>query len=67
MLLLQADPSQGGMLTDKDVKHTLSLLSNGVYTHLEGKDHNLGLSIWDVAPLLRAISSFLKSISVKNG
>ena len=61
VLLLQGDRSQGGVLSDEDVEQVLALLADGVYVHLEGKGHNLGLSTWEVTPLLRAIMSFLES------
>jgi len=62
VLLLQADPSQGGMVSDGDVEHVLSLLADGLHVKLEGADHNLGLSTWEVTPLLRAVAGFLESL-----
>jgi pimeloyl-ACP methyl ester carboxylesterase len=61
VLLVQGDPSQGGVVSDEDVERVLALLADGVYVRLEGKGHDLGLSTWEVAPLLRTITSFLES------
>jgi pimeloyl-ACP methyl ester carboxylesterase len=62
VLLLQADPSQGGMVSDGDVEHALSLLANGIHIKLQGAGHGLGLSTWEVTPLLRAVTDFLESL-----
>lgn len=62
VLLLQGDPTQGGLLTDKDVQHTVSLLPDGLYSKLEGAGHDLGLGTWNTAPLLRAVTNFLESL-----
>jgi len=62
VLLLQGDPSQGGMLSDHDVEYAKSVnpeISN-IVIHDEG--HSLGLYTWNVAPLLRAVMSFLESL-----
>lgn len=62
VLLLQADPSQGGVVTDSDVAHALSLLPDGLHVQLEGAGHDLGLSTWEVTPLVRAVTNFLESL-----
>lgn len=62
VLLLQADPSRGGMVADDAAEHALSLLRDGVRVQLEGKSHDLGLGAWEVAPLLRALTGFLESL-----
>lgn len=62
VLLVQADPSHGGLVTDGDAEHVLSLLADGMHVQLEGAGHNLGLSKWLVAPLLRAMTNFLESL-----
>jgi pimeloyl-ACP methyl ester carboxylesterase len=61
VLLVQGDQSQGGIVSDEDVERVLALLADGVYVRLEGKGHNLGLSTWEITPLLRAITRFLES------
>jgi len=45
-----------------DVKHALSLLSDGVHVRLEGAGHGLELGTWKVTLLLRAVTSFLESL-----
>ena len=62
VLILQGDPPAGGVLSDRDVEQALGLLENGVFVRLQGKGHDLGLSNWEVAPLLRALSGFLESL-----
>jgi pimeloyl-ACP methyl ester carboxylesterase len=62
VLLLQGDPSHGGVVSDSDVKHALSLLPDGLDVKLQGTGHDLGLATWTVAPLLRAMTSFLESL-----
>ena len=62
VLLLQADPACGGMVLDGERDHALSLLSHGLYVQLPGATHNLGLSTWEVRPLIRAVVSFLESL-----
>jgi pimeloyl-ACP methyl ester carboxylesterase len=62
VLLLQGDPTQGGVISDSDVKHALSLFPNGLHVKLEGTGHNLGMDTWKVAPLLRALTNFLESL-----
>ena len=62
VLLLQGDPSHGGVLSDGDVKHALSLLPDGLTVKLQGTGHDLGLATWTVAPLLRAVTDFLESL-----
>jgi pimeloyl-ACP methyl ester carboxylesterase len=62
VLLLQGDPSQGGAVSDGDVERALSLLANGLHVQLTGAGHDLGLGAWQVAPLLRVVTSFLDAI-----
>ena len=62
VLLIQADPSHGGLVTDGDVEHALSLLADGLHVQLEGAGHDLGLGTWHVAPLLRAVTNFAESL-----
>lgn len=61
-LLLQADPSQGGLITDKDAQHALSLLPDGRYIQLKNSGHDLGLDAGQPDPLLRALSHFLETL-----
>lgn len=62
VLLLQGDPSQGGVVSDSDAEYALSLLPDGLHVQLEGTGHDLGLGAWQVAPLLRAVMDFLESL-----
>jgi hypothetical protein len=62
VLLIQADPSRGGLVVDSDVEHALSLLADGMHVQLEGAGHDLGLGSWEVAPLLRAVTNFIESL-----
>lgn len=62
VLLLQADPSRGGYIWDNDAEHALAMLPHGLHVRLEGVGHDLGLATAQVAPLLRAVTSFLESL-----
>jgi len=62
VLLMQGDPSQGGVVSDGDVKHALTLLRDGLVVKLQGTGHDLGLDTWTVAPLVRAMTGFLESL-----
>ena len=61
-LLLQADPSQGGIMTDVDVGYAMALLAEAYHVKIEDAGHGLGMDTWEVAPLLRAMVSFLESL-----
>jgi pimeloyl-ACP methyl ester carboxylesterase len=62
VLLLQANPSLGGMMTNEAVKHVQSILPNAMHVFIETAGHDLGLDTWEVSPLLRAVTSFLESL-----
>lgn len=62
VLLLQGDPSCGGMMTDADVEYAMDRLSEAYHVQIEGVDHGLGIDLWKVAPVLRAVVSFLESL-----
>jgi pimeloyl-ACP methyl ester carboxylesterase len=53
---------QGGVVSDGDAEHALSLLAHGAHVKIEGADHSLGLDTGTVAPLLRAMTDFLASL-----
>ncbi len=61
-LLLQGNPSLGGLMTDGDVEHGLSVLPDAAHVLIEHAGHDLGLATWEVAPLLRAVMDFLESL-----
>jgi pimeloyl-ACP methyl ester carboxylesterase len=62
VLLLQADPSCGGVISDDDVKDVISLLSEGSHVKLFGAGHNLGLGDGNVDLLQKAVAEFLESL-----
>ncbi len=62
VLLLQGDPSQGGIMTDEDVEYAMSLLSEAYHVQIEGASHDLGLATYELAPLSRAVVNFLESL-----
>jgi len=62
VLLLQADPSEGGIMADDDVQYAMSLLADACHVQIKGAGHDLGLATWDVAPLLTAVMEFLESL-----
>lgn len=62
VLLLQADPSFGGHISDSDVEHVLSKLSNAFHIKFEHVGHSLGLNTWNVTKLLRVVTNFLESL-----
>ncbi|MFQ5793495.1 MAG: alpha/beta fold hydrolase [Candidatus Bipolaricaulia bacterium] len=62
VLLLQGNPSLGGIMTDHEVEHALSVLPDASHVLIEHAGHDLGLSTWEVAPLLRAVTNFLESL-----
>jgi pimeloyl-ACP methyl ester carboxylesterase len=62
VMLLQANPELGGMMTDASVEYALSRLENGVHVLLEECGHDLGLDSWKPGSLLRALFTFLESV-----
>lgn len=61
VLLLQGNPSLGGMLTGRAVEQVRSHLPNALHIYIESAGHNLGLDTWQVSPLIRAVTSFLEA------
>ncbi len=62
ILLIQANPSKGALMSSSDVELALSLNPNAYHVSIEETGHDLGLDTWEVAPLLRIINSFLESL-----
>jgi len=62
VLLLQADPALGGMMTNDGVQHVKSALPNTEHAFFKSVGHDLGLDTWNVAPLLRVIINFLSML-----
>lgn len=60
LLLLQADPIRGALLTDRDVAHVLSILPNACSVKFAGIGHQLHME--NAAPILRAVTFFLESL-----
>jgi len=60
VLLLQADPDAGGMMTDAEVERALSLLAHPRHVRFEQKSHALFLP--EKEPVLRAVIEFLESL-----
>jgi pimeloyl-ACP methyl ester carboxylesterase len=57
VLLLQADPAHGGLMTDGDVRGALALLPDARHVRLDGVGH--GLHVEDAEPVLAAVRDFL--------
>ena len=62
VLLLQGDPSRGGLMTENDVEYAMYLLPEAYHVQVEGAGHDLGMGTCEVAPLMRAILNFLESL-----
>jgi pimeloyl-ACP methyl ester carboxylesterase len=62
VLLLQGEPAQGGVMTAADVDYATALLTEAYHVQIDGVGHGLGMDNWEVAPLLRALISFLESL-----
>lgn len=62
VLLIQADPACGGVITDDDVEHALAQLSDGQHVQLKGAGHDLGLNRGHVDPLQRVVTKYIESI-----
>lgn len=61
-LLIQADPSKGGMETNEEAAYALDLLENGLHVKLDDVGHDLGLASWIIDQLLSSLTSFLESL-----
>jgi pimeloyl-ACP methyl ester carboxylesterase len=62
VLLVQADPSAGGVLTDEDVQRALPLLADPTHLRFSGMDHML---LYDPkGPPMQAVKSFLNRLSL---
>lgn len=62
VLLVQANPSLGGMLTDRAVQRIQTVLPDAMHVVVETSGHDLGLDTWEVSPLIRAVTSFIQSL-----
>jgi pimeloyl-ACP methyl ester carboxylesterase len=61
VLLIQATPALGGLLSDQEVAHAVAVLPHAMQVRL-ACDHGLGLFQGDVAPFLDAVRTFLESL-----
>ena len=62
VLLIQADPSAGGALSDEEVQRALTLLANPHHKRFSGMDHAL---IYDPkGPPMEAVNAFLSQLSL---
>lgn len=59
VLLIQADPAAGGLMTDAEVEQALSLLSRSTYVRLEGVSHVLHNERKE--PVVTALKTFFQS------
>lgn len=62
VLLVQANPNLGGMMTDESVYFAMTELPNAAHVLMEDAGHNLGLDTWEVNPLLRVLLGFLETL-----
>jgi len=60
MLLLQASPELGGLMSDEDVERAMGLLSHPVHVKFPTLGH--ALYIQQPEPVLRAVNNFLESL-----
>jgi pimeloyl-ACP methyl ester carboxylesterase len=63
VLLLQASPSKGAMMTERGIEIVTAGCKNAVHVCLDQAGHDLGLDAWEIGPLLRAVSGFLDTLS----
>ncbi len=65
VLLLQADPACGGLMTDGDVERALALLKDGKHVAFPGFGH--GLHVDNADPVLQAVTEFLATVPDTRG
>jgi pimeloyl-ACP methyl ester carboxylesterase len=61
VLLVQANPALGGLMTDRSVEHALARLERSSHVFIKETGHDL-MGSWEVGPLLRAVTAFLHSL-----
>jgi len=62
MLLLQANPELGGMMTDHAVQAVLAKAHSALHVRLPHYGHSLGMDTWEIGPLLSAVNGFLEAL-----
>lgn len=65
VLLLQADPQLGGLMSDSDVARGLALLQYGSHASFPGLGH--GLHVENAEPVLEAVTRFLSNLPPATG
>lgn len=60
VLLLQADPERGGLMTDADAARAMGLLQQGQHVKFPGLGH--GLHVENAEPILEAVTTFLAGL-----
>jgi hypothetical protein len=63
VLLLEADPTVGGLLPEEEVRHALQLLRHGSHVRLVGIGHQLYGSPSQIVQLVQAITPFLEQVA----
>jgi pimeloyl-ACP methyl ester carboxylesterase len=59
-MLLQADPKYGALMSDDDVGCALAAIPGAMHVKIEGIGH--ALHIYQAAPVVRAVLSFLATL-----
>jgi pimeloyl-ACP methyl ester carboxylesterase len=62
VLLLQGSPELGALMSPRSVEYVHAFLQDVSHVLVESAGHDLGLSTWQVGPLLRAMMDFLESL-----
>ena len=62
VLLIRGNSELGALMSAEAADHAISILSNGMQVAIDEAGHNLGLDIWEVGPILRAVTGFLEAL-----
>lgn len=62
VLLIQADPAEGGAISNEDAKRAMDLLAEVVHVKLTGVGHGMGLVSGKIDHLLLALTDFLEKM-----
>ncbi|MGZ4789911.1 MAG: alpha/beta fold hydrolase, partial [Terriglobales bacterium] len=60
VLLMQADPRMGGLMSDDDVMQARELLPDSMHIRMDGLGHSLQMA--EAAPVLRVLTNFLNAM-----
>jgi pimeloyl-ACP methyl ester carboxylesterase len=61
-LLIQGNPAMGGILTDREVAHALSVMPNVSHVRIDHAGHDLGFWKGNLTPFIGAMTGFLASL-----